>query len=86
MYDVSTLSTDFTYSVDTISDTPIYNALAAAHHATRRPTTHRAPATLSRSCVMPRSPIGGGRHRRPVAIAEHALGSGRHRLITVGNA
>ena len=85
MTDIIALSTPFTYSVDTISDTPIYNALAAAHHATRRPTTHRAPAALSRSCVMPRSPIGG-RHRRSTAHGEHALGHGRHHLVTAGSA
>jgi hypothetical protein len=89
MSDVITLSTNFTYSVDTISDTPIFNALAAAtapfsHDAARRPT-HRAPATLSRSCVMPRGSMGG-RHRRAATHAEHPLGSGRHRLVTASGA
>jgi hypothetical protein len=81
MSDIIALSTPFTYSVDTISDTPIYNALAAAHHASRRPATHRAPSALSRSCVMSRSPMGG-RHRRSTLHGEHALSQGRHHLVT----
>lgn len=86
MSDVITLPAGSAYYAETISDTPIFNALAAtippfcspaaAHDL--RSSTHRAPASLSRSCVLP----GGGRHRRSPALAEDATSNGRHHLIT----
>lgn len=83
-----TLQAESTTRAEAIADTPIFNALAAttplfsavaAHDATRRPAAHRAPASFSRSCVMPRSPMGG-RHRR--SYAEHTPSTGRHHLVT----
>ena len=90
MSDVITLPAGSAYYAETISDTPIFNALAAtippfcspaaAHDL--RSSTHRAPASLSRSCVLPRTSTGGGRHRRSLALAEDATSTGRHHLIT----
>ncbi|HEY0811892.1 MAG TPA: hypothetical protein VGE11_01320 [Pseudonocardia sp.] len=95
MSDVITLLAANTYRAESISDTPIFSALAAAHplynpplgsaDATRRRTTSREPAWLSRSCLVPAGPTGG-RHRRPLALAEHttrgghAARGGRHHL------
>ncbi len=88
-----TLQAESTNRAEAISDTPIFNALAAttplfsssvaAHDAARRPAAHREPASFSRSCVMPRSPMGG-RHRR--SLAEHTPSTGRHHLVTAAYA
>ncbi len=90
MSDVIALFARSIYRAESISDTPIYNALAAANplsvptvvppKAARRLLTHREPASLSRSCLMPRSPMGG-RHRRSLTVAEHAPRTGRHHLV-----
>ena len=90
MSDVITLPTEYAYWTETFSDTPIFDALAAATLFTtpiaaadnaRRLPSNRESGSLSRSCVMPRSPRGGGRHRRLPMLAEHAPG-GRHHLVT----
>ena len=84
MFDVRTLQAESTYYSENISDTPIFNALAAvippfcssAASAARRSPTHRSPGSLTRSCV------GGGRHRRSMPLAEDAASTGRHHLLT----
>jgi len=59
---VNLLPVEYSYSVEAISDTPIFNALAATTAPFSRPlAAHARPATLTRSCVMPRSPrVAGG--------------------------
>ena len=92
--DVLTLPTGSAYQPDTISDTPIFNALAATippfcasvTAPTRRSSTHRAPASFSRSCVLPRTSTGGRHHLRAPALAEDATGTGRHRLMAPSHA
>jgi hypothetical protein len=89
--DVITLPAGSAAYGETISDTPIFNALAATippfcssvvSH-TRRSSAHRAPASFSRSCVLPRnSTDGGGRHRRALTLTEPATSTGRHHLLT----
>jgi hypothetical protein len=78
---VSAQSTEYLFPFETISDTPIFNALAATSAPfSRSVATPGGSAALSRSCVMPRSPrAGGGRHHRLSSHAEH--GGGRHRLM-----
>lgn len=76
------------------SDTPIFSALAASHRlfsasvtapdAARRAPSHRDPAWLSRSCLVPHSPMGG-RHRRASTLVERAHRTGRHHLVTAGH-
>ncbi len=89
MSDVSTPPAGSAYYAEPISDTPIFSALAAtippfcspaAAHDLRSST--RAPASFSRSCVLPRTSTGGGRHRRSLTLAEDATSTGRHHLIT----
>jgi hypothetical protein len=91
--DVITLPTEYAYWTETFSDTPIFDALAAATLFTspiaatdnaRRLTSHREAPSLSRSCVMPRSPRGGGRHRRLPLVTEHMPTGGRHHLVAAG--
>jgi hypothetical protein len=78
---VNLLPVEYSYSVEAISDTPIFNALAATTAPFARPA-HAGPAALTRSCVMPRSPrVGGGRHRRLSARADYVPGGGRHHLV-----
>jgi hypothetical protein len=89
MSDVITLLAGSTYRAESVSDTPIFSALAASHplynpsvgssEAGRRSPTNREPAWLSRSCLVPHSPTGG-RHRRSLALADHAPRTGRHHL------
>jgi hypothetical protein len=94
MSDVSTLPAGSTYRAESLADTPIYSALAAAnplfaptivmpsrpaHRA--RSAAHRQPASLSRTCLVPRSPMGG-RHRLAPTHAEPASRTGRHHLVT----
>jgi hypothetical protein len=91
MSDVVTLLAGSTYRVESISETPIFSALAATHplfssstaspDTSRRASTHREPAWLSRSCLVQHSPMGG-RHRRSSTLAERAPRSGRHHLST----
>jgi hypothetical protein len=77
---VNLLPVEYSYSAEALSDTPIFNALAASTPLFSRHVTPARPA-LQRSCVMPRSPrLGGGRHRRLPSPADHAPG-GRHRLL-----
>lgn len=84
MFDVRTLPAETSYYPETISDTPIFNALAAmippfcssAASPARRSPTHRSPGSLTRSCV------GGGRHRRSMPLADDATSTGRHHLLT----
>lgn len=80
---VNLLPVEYSYSVEAISDTPIFNALAATTAPFSRPlAAHARPATLTRSCVMPRSPrVGGGRHRRLSSRADYVPGGGRHHLV-----
>jgi len=89
--DVITLPAGSATYGETISDTPIFNALAATIPPfcssvvphTRRSSAHRAPASFSRSCVLPRSSSAGvGRHRRALTPAEPATSTGRHHLLT----
>jgi len=90
VFDVSLPPAGSAYYAETISDTPIFNALAAtippfcssaaAHDL--RSSTHRAPASFSRSCVLPRTSTGAGRHRRSQTLAEDASSTGRHHLIS----
>ncbi|MDT7576088.1 MAG: hypothetical protein QOH17_2421 [Pseudonocardiales bacterium] len=87
MSDVSTLPAGSTYRAESFSDTPIYSALAAANPLfaptivmPRRPA-HRQPASLSRTCLVPRSPMGG-RHRLAPTHAEPVSRTGRHHLVT----
>ena len=83
---VSAQPTEFSFPFETISDTPIFNALAATTPLfSRSVTTYGGPAALGRSCVMPRSPrVGGGRHHRLSSHVEH--GGGRHRLVAAAHA
>jgi hypothetical protein len=85
---VNLLPVEYSYSVDAISDTPIFNALAATRAPFSRPVAaHAGPAALTRSCVMPRSPrMGGGRHHRLSSHADFVPGGGRHRLVVAANA
>ena len=88
MSDVITLPAGSATYGETISDTPIFNALAATTAPFSRPlATQARPATLTRSCVMPRSPrVAGGRHRRLSAHTDFVPGGGRHRLVVAANA
>lgn len=79
---VSAQPAEFPFPFETISDTPIFNALAATTALFSRSAAHNRPAAFTRSCVMPRSARAGGRHHR----SEHALGGGRHRLIAAAHA
>jgi len=82
-----TLLADAFSGADTVSDTPIFHALAAttslfsasigARESARRSPTHGEPAPLARTCLVPRSPAGV-RHRRSQALTEPALRTGRH--------
>ena len=82
---VSAQSAEYLFPFDTISDTPIFNALAATTAPFSRSVTTHGHAALGRSCVMPRSPrVGGGRHHRLSSHTEH--GGGRHRLIAAAHA
>ena len=85
---VNLLPVEYSYSVEAISDTPIFNALAATTAPFSRPlATPARPAALTRSCVMPRSPrVGGGRHRRLSAHTDYAPGGGRRHLVVAANA
>ena len=85
---VSAQSAEYLFPFETISDTPIFNALAATTAPFSRSAARHGHAALTRSCVMPRSPrAGGGRHHRlSSSHAEHAHGGGRHRLIAVAHA
>ena len=85
---VNLLPVEYSYSVEAISDTPIFNALAATTAPFSLPSAaHARPATLTRSCVMPRSPrVAGGRHRRLSAHSDFVPGGGRHRLVVAANA
>ena len=85
---VNLLPVEYSYSVEAISDTPIFNALAATTAPFSRPlATPARPAALTRSCVMPRSPrVGGGRHHRLSSHTEFVPGGGRHRLVVAANA
>ena len=85
---VNLLPVEYSYSVEAISDTPIFNALAATTAPFSPPlATPARPATLTRSCVMPRSPrTGGGRHHRLSSHADFVPGGGRHRLVVAANA
>jgi len=80
---VNLLSTEYSIQTETISDTPIFNALAATTPLFARPgSAHARPTALPRSCVMPRSPrVGGGRHRRLSSRADYVTGGGRHHLV-----
>ncbi len=93
MSDVSTLLAGSTYLAESLSDTPIYSALAAANPlfapvivVPRRPAhrahsaAHRQPASLSRACLVQRSPMGG-RHRLATTPAEPVSRTGRHHLV-----
>lgn len=82
---VNLLTVDYSYSAEALSDTPIFNALAASTPLFSR---HVPPArpTLHRSCVMPRSPrLGSGRHRRLSSHVEQAPSGGRHHLIVAAD-
>jgi hypothetical protein len=89
MSDVITLLAGSTYRAESVSDTPIFSALAAANplfsssvvsaDATRHALSHREPAALSRSCLVPRSTTGG-RHRRSSTLVD-ATRTGRHHLV-----
>ena len=82
---VSAQSAEYLFPFETISDTPIFNALAATTPLFSQSVTTHGHAALSRSCVMPRSPrAGGGRHHRLSSHAEH--GGGRHRLVAAVHA
>ena len=90
MSDVVTLLAESAYRAESISDTPIFSALAASHplynpsasaDAPRRRMTPREPAWRTRSCLVPSSPTGG-RHRRSLSLVEHAPRGGRHHLPT----
>jgi hypothetical protein len=86
---VSALPVEYSFPFETISDTPIFNALAATTAPFSRAvaTNGGGSAALSRSCVMPRSPrVGGGRHHRLSSHAEHVHGGGRHRLVAAAHA
>ena len=85
---VNLLPVEYSYSVDAISDTPIFNALAATTAPFSRPlATPARPAALTRSCVMPRSPrVGGGRHHRLSSHTDFVPAGGRHRLVVAANA
>jgi hypothetical protein len=80
---VNLLSAEYSIQAETISDTPIFNALAASTALFTRPgAAHAGPAALTRSCVMPRSPrAGGGRHRRLSSRADYVPAGGRHHLV-----
>jgi hypothetical protein len=81
---VSALPVEYSYPMAAISDTPIFNALAAT--TALFSATRSEPAALSRSCVMPRSPrVGGGRHRRLSSHTDYVPG-GRHRLLATAHA
>ncbi len=84
---VSAQSAEYLFPFETISDTPIFNALAATTAPFSRSVATPGHAALSRSCVMPRSPrAGGGRHHRLSSHAEHVHGGGRHRLVAAAHA
>jgi hypothetical protein len=77
---VNLLPVEYSYSAEALSDTPIFNALAASTPLFSRHVTPARPP-LQRSCVMPRSPRVGGRHRRLSGLTDHGVGGGRHHLI-----
>ena len=85
---IDLLSAEYSYSATAISDTPIFNALAATTAPFSRPVaTPAGIAALSRSCVMPRNPrMGGGRHRRLSSLTDYTHGGGRHHLIVAAQA
>jgi hypothetical protein len=85
---VSAQSAEYLFPFETISDTPIFNALAATTAPfSRSVATPGGSAALGRSCMMPRSPrAGGGRHHRLSSHAEHVHGGGRHRLVAAAHA
>jgi hypothetical protein len=84
---VNLLPVEYSYSVEAISETPIFNALAATTAPFSRPLATPARPALTRSCVMPRSPrVGGGRHHRLSSHTDFVPGGGRHRLIVAANA
>jgi hypothetical protein len=90
MSDVISLFAGSTYRAESVSDTPIFSELAATHplfssspafrDRSRRASTQREPAWLSRSCLVPHNPMGG-RHRRSLTL-EHTPRTGRHHLVT----
>ena len=81
---VSAQSAEYLFPFETISDTPIFNALAATTAPFSRSVAAHGHAALSRSCVMPRSREGGGRHHRLSSHAEHVHGA-VGRLIAVAH-